>query len=133
MTSRERMLTSLSGNQPDFIPCSFMLFFNLHKKCTDNTNYIARTLEMGLDATPHVGYLPHTLHPETTYKEWIEKEGSETYFCRKIETPEGPLTARVKQWKNWPQEGAFPIMDDWIVPRSEEILVKPETDLAKLS
>ncbi len=132
MTSRERMLYNIAGKQADHIPCSFMLFFNLYEQCGNDTEYVERSVDMGLDACSHVGYLQHSLHPEATYSEWVEQDNSHTYFCRKIDTPKGPLTARVRQWKEWPREGTFPLMDDWLVPRAEEVLVKPEKDLEKL-
>ncbi|HEX9089875.1 MAG TPA: uroporphyrinogen decarboxylase family protein, partial [Anaerolineales bacterium] len=66
------------------------------------------------------------------YSEWIEVDNGVKYFCRRIDTPKGPLTSRVKQWDSWPTEGDFPIFKDWIIPRSQEFLVKPEQDLEKL-
>jgi hypothetical protein len=77
-------------------------------------------------------HLTGTLHPEAKYSEWTEVIDSVKYFCRKIDTPKGSLTSRVKQWDGWPTEDDFPIFKDWIVPRSREYLVKPEQDLEKL-
>jgi hypothetical protein len=99
---------------------------------------------MGLDAHVHVGQLNYTmhltgtLHPDARYSEWTEVKDSADagrpvkYFCRRIETPKGPLTSRIKQWNGWPTEGNFPIFSDWLVPRADEFLVKPEQDLDKL-
>jgi len=87
---------------------------------------------MGLDAVVNVGTLQHSFHPDTEYKEWIEKKGGINYFFRRLETPAGPLTQRVVQRSNWPAEDFFPIFDDYIIPRAEEVFLKPEKDLDKL-
>jgi hypothetical protein len=42
------------------------------------------------------------------------------------------LVSRLRQRDGWPTEGDFPLYKDWVVPRFEEILVKPELDLPKL-
>jgi len=138
MTSRERMRAAMSYTDIDYIPCSFMLFYNIYENCEKEEKFITRQLELGLDAFVHVGHLNHTLHmranldPQAKYREWIEKSGDAVYFCRQIDTPKGPLNARVRQRSGWPTEDDFPIMKDWIVPRAEEVLVKPEEDLEKL-
>jgi hypothetical protein len=101
--------------------------------------YIDREVELGLDPHVHVGHLNHTmhltgtLHPEAKYSEWTEETGEVKYFCRRIDTPKGPLTSRIRQWDGWPIEGDFPIFKDWLVPRAQEFLVKPEQDLEKLT
>jgi hypothetical protein len=138
MNSKERMLSVLEGNQADHIPCSFMLFYNLYDDCKSELEYITREIELGLEPHVHAGHLGHTmhltgtLHPEAKYSEWTEVQDGIKYFCRRIDTPKGPLTGRVKQWDGWPTEDDFPIFKDWIVPRSREYLVKPEQDLEKL-
>jgi hypothetical protein len=138
MNSKERMLSVLEGNQADHIPCSFMLFYNLYDDCKSELEYITREIELGLEPHVHAGHLGHTmhltgtLHPEAQYSEWTEVQDGIKYFCRRIDTPKGPLTGRVKQWDGWPTEDNFPIFKDWIVPRSREYLVKPEQDLEKL-
>ena len=138
MNSKERMLAALEGSNGDHIPCSFMLFFNLYDNCTSELEYITKEIELGFDPYVHVGHLNHTmhltgtLHPDAKYSEWVEVKDGVKYFCRKIDTPKGPLTGRVKQWDGWPTEGDFPIFKDWIVPRSQEFLVKPEQDLEKI-
>jgi uroporphyrinogen-III decarboxylase len=138
MTSKERMLAVLNNRMPDYIPCSFMLFSNLYEKCPTEREYVEKQLEMGLDAYAYVGYLNHTLHlygglhPDVKYREWVEKKDGAKYFCRRLDTPAGPLTGRVRQRDGWPTEDDFPLMKDWIVPRVEEVLVKPEEDLEKL-
>jgi len=138
MNSRERFLAATENKPVDYIPCSFMLFFNLYNNCKSELEYITREVELGLDPHVHVGHLNHTmhltgtLHPEAKYSEWTEENGGIKYFCRKIDTPKGPLTSRIRQWEDWPKEGDFPLMKDWLVPRAQEFLIKPEQDLEKL-
>ena len=138
MTSRERMLSAINCEAVDYIPCSFMLFFNLYNRCKTDLEFVQRELELGLDPYVHVGHLNYTmhlhgaLHPDTKVTEWTKTKDGIKYFCRRIDTPKGPLTQRVRQRENWPNEDDFPIFKDWIVPRAEEILVKPEQDLEKL-
>ncbi len=132
------MLAAISGEPSDYTPCSFMLFSSLHGRCASDREYVERQLEMGLDAVAHVGHLNHTmhltgtLHPDAQYSQWVEEQDGVKHFCRRIDTPAGPLTGRVRQRNGWPTEDAFPLMSDWIVPRAEEVLVKPEQDLEKL-
>ena len=132
MTSRERMLAALGYEEADYIPCSFMLFESLQQKCRTEREFVEKQLQLGLDAYVHVGYLDRSLHPDAKYSEWIEEQDDTKYFCRRIDTPEGPLTGRVRQREAWPREGDFPLFDDLIIPRAEEVLVKPEEDLGKL-
>ncbi len=132
MTSKERMLAALEYKEVDYIPCSFMLFFNMYRTSNTEQEAVERQLELGLDAYIHTGYLRHSLHPDAQYHEWVEEKNNAKYFCRRIDTPKGPLTGRVKQREGWPKQGDFPLLNDWIVTRAEEILVKPEQDLEKL-
>jgi len=138
MNSRERFLSAIENQPLDYIPCSFMLFYNLYDTCRSELEYITREVELGLDPHVHVGHLNHTmhltgsLHPEAKYSEWIEDAGGVKVFCRRIDTPKGPLTSRIRQWNGWPTETDFPIFKDWLVPRAQEFLVKPEQDLEKL-
>jgi len=138
MNSRERMLTALAGGIPDYTPCSFMLFFILFERCASDAEFVEKQLDLGLDAFVHVGHLNHTLHlyggldPRVQVHEWVEQDNGGTTFCRRLDTPAGPLTGRINQREGWPTEDDFPLLKDWLVGRAEEVLVKPEEDLEKL-
>jgi len=132
MTSKERMLCTLDYKKVDYIPCSFMMFFNLTNKYKDLKESIEAELKLGLDAIVNVGTLENSFHPDTKYSEWMEKKDGINYFNRKLETPKGPLTQRVVQMNDWPNENFFPIFDDYIIPRTKEVFLKPEKDLDKL-
>src|SRR5512136_1559881 len=98
MNSRERFLSVIENKPVDYIPCSFMLFFNLYEQCKTELEYISREVALGLDAAVHVGHLNHSmhltgnLHPDAKYSEWIEESEGVKIFCRRIDTPKGPLT-----------------------------------------
>lgn len=109
-----------------------MLFGNMYSKSSTDMEYVERQLALGLDAYVHVGYLNHSMHPEAKCSEWVERKGDAKYFCRRIDTPKGPLTGRVQQRGGWPSEKDFPLLDDWLVPRAQEVLVKPEEDMEKI-
>ena len=132
MTSRERMLAAMELREADYVPCSFMFFFNMFYRSSSEKDFVEKQLGMGLDAYTHVGYLHHSMHPDVKYSKWVEERDGVKYFCRKIDTPKGPMTGRVRQREGWPTEGQFPLFNDWLVGRTEEILVKPEEDLEKL-
>jgi uroporphyrinogen-III decarboxylase len=132
MTSKERMLGAINYSDLDYIPCEFMMFFNLTNKFKGQNKAIEEELKMGLDAVVNVGTLEHSFHPDTKYSEWIEKKDGNKYFYRKLDTPEGPLTQKVIQRNNWPKEDFFPIFDDYIIPRAEEVFLNAEKDLDKL-
>ncbi len=139
MNSRERMLKALAGGIPDYTPCSFMLFYILYEQCKTDAEFVETQLDLGLDACVHVGHLNHNLHlygglyPRVEVREWVEQENGRKTFCRRLDTPAGPLTGRVRQREGWPTEDDFPLLKDWIVGRAEEVLVKPEEDLEKLA
>jgi uroporphyrinogen-III decarboxylase len=132
MSSRERMLDTIEYKETDYTPCSFMIFANLYHNSKDQGDYIRKEMDMGMDAVVNVGKLTHSVHRDADIKEWTEDADGSTYFMRRIDTPRGPLTQTVMQKNGWPHEEHFPIFDDWLIPRSREVLVKPEQDLEKL-
>jgi hypothetical protein len=138
MTSRERMLAAIGCKTVDHTPCSFMLFYTLYDTCATDGEFVEKQAALGLDAFVHVGHLNPGLHlyggmhPDARWNEWVEEKNGAVYFCRRIDTPAGPLTSRVRQREGWPTSDDFPLMKDWIVPRMEEPLVKPEQDIEKV-
>ena len=138
MTSKERMIGAIEHKEIDYTPCSFMLFYNLYEQCQTDEEYVIKQLELGLDAYVHVGHLNHTmhlhgaLHPDVKCSEWAEEAEGIKYLHRRLDTPGGVLTSRIRQREGWPTEDDFPIFKDWIVPRAEEVLVKPEEDLERV-
>lgn len=126
MTSKERMLAAIACEPVDYTPCSFMIFFNMYCRTGSITELVERQAAMGLDACAHVGHLEPALHPDARCAEWTENREGQNIFCRRIDTPKGPLTARYQQCEGWPRPDYFPFFNDWLIPRAEEVLVKPE-------
>ena len=138
MDSRERMLTALEGRIPDHVPCSFMLFYALYNMCRTEEEFVEEQVDLGLDPFVHVGHLNHSLHlggildTRVEIHDWVDEKEGVKYFCRRMDTPAGPLTSRIRQTNGWPKEDDFPLMKDWLVSRAEEFPVKPEADIERL-
>lgn len=132
MNSKERMLASISCETVDYVPCSFMIFFNLRQACATEEEFVEKQCAMGLDAFAHTGYLKPSYHPSVSEKTSVANEDGRTVFRRIIETPKGLLTQRILQTGGWPTEDNFELFKDEVVPRAKEVLVKPEEDLEKL-
>ncbi len=45
MTSKERMLAAIECRETDYVPCSFMLFFNLYYHCKTEKEFVEKQLE----------------------------------------------------------------------------------------
>jgi hypothetical protein len=144
-TSRERMLAALNCQAPDYPPCSFMIFGALLHKSDSYLDFVARQLDLGLDATvilpprpPDVRNdhfdlygLPVSFAPEVRIEEAIvHPAGEETpVMVKTYHTPAGDLMTRVRQTEDWPWGNHVPFLDDYLIPRSTEYLVKSDEDL----
>jgi hypothetical protein len=125
------MLGAIESREIDYVPCSFMLFWNVSQSCESQEESVEKQLQLGLD--PYLTTGPkRCLHPDVEYREWTETREGHKLFCRSFDTPRGPLTGAVRQIDGWPSEGHLPLFHDFIVPRIAEPLVKPEQDLEKL-
>lgn len=151
LSSRDRMLTALNGEAPDYVPCSFMLFAALRKRCADQPEFVERQLEMGLDAyvqlpmrSPrgnrtqsehHDLYgLPVRFDPRVEVKNWREEPAGSRYplIHREYVTPAGTLHTAVSQTDDWPHGNRVPLFDDYVVPRARKHLVTCPDDLPAL-
>jgi len=125
------MLGAIESRSIDYIPCSFMLFWNISQTCASQMESIEQQVQLGLD--PYVATGPkRCLHPQVRYHEWTENRNGIKHFCRSFDTPRGPLKGAIRQIDGWPAKGPLPLFDDFIVPRIAEPLVKPEEDLEKI-
>jgi len=148
MNSRERMLTALSGREPDHVPCSFMLFNALKSGCRDYAEFIERQVQLGLDPFVQLPPRPpvvvndhYNLHglpvhhdPRVRIREWKEAPTDEEFplLVKEYVTPAGTLRAEVRQTDDWPWGDHVPFLDDYIVPRSRKSLVTGPQDLEAL-
>ena len=134
MTSRERMLAALDFKEPDYIPCSFMIFTALKERCADEFEFVEKELELGLDAHLSLGDLPIRFAPEVSIREWKEHPpGKERPILHKeYATPAGKLTAITRQTQDWPYHDHIPLFDDYLAPRSLKFLITGPQDLPAL-
>ncbi len=148
MSSRERMLTTLNCQEPDHVPCSFMIFGGLKSRCGSYIEFIERQIEMGLDTfvelpprPPEVVNDYYNLHglpvsydPCVTVKEWTEDQPDENVpiMIKEYYTPAGVLRVEVRQTKDWRWGNHVPLFDDYLSPRSRKFLVTQLEDLKAL-
>lgn len=148
LTSRQRMLAALNHQEPDHIPCSFMLYGGLKSICKDYEEFLRRQLQMGLDVFVELPPRPpvvvndhYNLHGlpvnydrRVKIREWQEDsdEGRWPILIKEYETPAGTLRAEVFKTDDWRWGNHVPFLDDYIIPRSRKFLVTEEEDLEAL-
>lgn len=143
LTSRERMLRTINQQGADHLPCCFMSFTALRKRCNENLFELCKAeLEIGLDSMlfiptaprpqrpdhPDLRGLPIHFNPEVKTREWREwAPGDFDILYKEYVTPEGSLTTSIKLSEDWPHGNHIPFIDDYQLPRSLKPLVtKPE-------
>ena len=148
MSSRQRMLAALSCQEPDYPPCSLMLYKGLKSTCQDYAEFVERQVEMGLDAfvelpprPPEVANDHYNLHglpvsydPSVEVQEWIERPADEQWpiMIKEYHTPGGVLRTEVRQTDDWRWGDHVPFLDDYIVPRARRFPVTGPEDLDAL-
>jgi Uroporphyrinogen decarboxylase (URO-D) len=148
MSSRQRMLAALSCQQPDHVPCAFMLYNTLKGRCSSYAEFIERQLAMGLDTVVELPLRPpvvandyYNLHglpvnydPRVTVKEWVEERPGEAsrLMVKEYHTPAGVLRTEVSQTSDWRWGDHVPFLDDYLIPRSLKFLVTGAADLPAL-
>jgi uroporphyrinogen-III decarboxylase len=142
-TSRQRMLRALSLQATNHIPCCFMSFTALRKRCNENMYELAKAeLAMGLDAMlfipvaprpkrlnhPDLRGLPVRHHPDVVVEEWRENTSNGLgTLHKKYITPGDVLSTAVQLSEDWPHQNHIPFIDDYQVPRSlKPLITKPE-------
>jgi uroporphyrinogen-III decarboxylase len=142
------MLAALNGQQPDYVPCAFMIFGALKSRCQDHAQFIDRQLDLGLDAFVELPPRPpvvvndyYNLHglpvrfdPRVTVKEWLEDQPGEKtpVMVKEYHTPGGVLRTEVRQTSDWRWGDHVPLFDDYLVPRTKKFLVMGPDDLDAL-
>ena len=129
ISSRERMLSTIENKKADYIPCSFMIFNGLQKRCQSQFEFIKKQTELGLDVRVELPELPFRFHPEVKVKEWKEVKEGETLLHKEYITPVGRLTSIVKKTQDWPYGESVPLFNDYLAPRSKKFLVEKKEDL----
>ena len=148
LSSRERMLEAICHREADYVPCCFMIFAALKNRCKDKYEFVEKQLEMGLDATVDLPIspsdvefdhsdlrsLPVRYHPEVKIREWREKRTGEQnpVLFKEYHTPGGILSTVVNQTDDWPYGDHIPFLDDYLIPRSQKLLIENQQDLKSL-
>jgi len=123
------MLITLNNKEADYIPCSFMIFTALKKRCKNQFEFIEKQIELGLDTKVELPELPIRFHPEVKIKEWKERAKEGTLLYKEYHTPEGELESIIKKTNDWPYNDSIPLFNDYLVPRSKKFLMTCEEDL----
>ena len=133
-SSRERMLRTIESQGTDYLPCSFMIFTALEKKCKDQLEFIEKQMELGLDVKVELPELPFRFHPEVKIREWKEvtKDEKHPLLHKEYITPAGRLTSIVRKTEDWPYGDSVPLFNDYLAPRSKKFLIEKRKDLESL-
>ncbi len=143
LTSRERMLRALHVQDVDHIPCCFMSFTALRRRCNENFYELAKAeLAMGLDSMlfiptaprparpdhPDLRGLPVRFDPRVETREW--QDGN--ILHKEYTTPAGKLSTSVRLSDDWPHGEHIPFVDDYQVPRALKPLITCAEELEAL-
>jgi len=137
------MLRALRHEAPDHIPCCFMSFTALRRRCHEDLYELVKAeREMGLDSFlfiptlprperldhPDLRGLPVRFHPSVETREWREAASGEAGILHKeYSTPAGKLETSVRLSDDWPHGEHIPFVDDYQVPRATKPLLSGGT------
>jgi len=148
MTSRERMLGALKHQPTDYLPCSFMSFTALRRRCHEDLYGLVKAERaLGLDPFlfipsaprpqrpdhPDLRGLPVRPHPSVTTREWREevRDGS-AILHKEYTTPAGPLRTSTRLSDDWPHGDHIPFVDDYQTARALKPLITKREELEAL-
>lgn len=134
LTSRERLLGALRHKPLDYVPCCFMSFTALRRRCQEDFYELVKAERaMGLDSFlfipslprpqrpdhPELRGLPVRFHPSVETREWREEVlGEHAILHKEYSTPAGKLETSVRLSDDWPHGNHIPFIDDYQVPRA---------------
>jgi len=145
LTSRERMLRAFNHRLPDYIPCSFMSFTALRRRCHEDLYELVKAERaMGLDSFlfipttprpqrpdhPELRGLPVRFHSAVKTREWREDvSGDYPILHKEYTTPAGKLRTSVRLSEDWPHGDHIPFVDDYQVSRALKPLIAEAREL----
>jgi uroporphyrinogen-III decarboxylase len=148
LRSRERMLRALRRQPADHVPCCFMSFTALRRRCHEDLYELVKAERaMGLDSFlfipsaprprrldhPDLRGLPVRFHPAVETREWREEvPGDCPILHKEYSTPAGNLRTSVRLSEDWPHGSHIPFVDDYQVSRALKPLISEPEDLAAL-
>ncbi|MDH7568472.1 MAG: uroporphyrinogen decarboxylase family protein, partial [Armatimonadota bacterium] len=132
LSSRERILRSIAGEEVDHVPFCQLLFSGLRQRCAGERDFARRQLEAGMDVVVDLGAPPLRLAPEVRVE--CRKEGASPHplLHKTYRTPAGDLHTVVEQTPDWPHGDDIPLFSDYLIPRARKFLVCEEKDLEPL-
>jgi uroporphyrinogen-III decarboxylase len=142
LSSCERMLCALHHEVPDYVPCCFMSFTALRRRCQEDLYELVKAERgMGLDSFlfiptlprpqrldhPDLRGLPVRFHLSVETREWQEENpGQYAVLHKEYSTPAGKLETSVRLSEDWPHGNHIPFVDDFQVPRAIKPLLSGE-------
>ena len=145
MSPRERMLAAFACQEPDHVPCSFMLFHLMRPGSKNYQEFIERQVALGLDTyvqiPPRPPFvvndwydlhgLPVSFDPRVTIQEWMEERSGERYptLVKEYHTPGGKLHVEVSKDEEWTWGNHVPLFNDYLETRSKKFIISEEKDL----
>ena len=144
LSSRERILCTLSHKEPDHVP-----LWNLWRKkdlpfsFRDECKRVEAVLKLGLDDSVLIvppgpsedELIADTLvHPVKTAVYYQDKSSQDKYplITREYQTPQGTLRQVIRKTQDWPFVDDIPLLSDFNISRAKEHLVKNHLDLKSL-
>ncbi len=142
LTSRERLTRALRFETPDYIPCSFMSFTALRRRCHENMYELVKAERaMGLDSFLFIPTLSRPQRPEHPELRGLpvrfdaavgmqerreDVPGQHAILHKEYLTPAGKLQTSVRLSDDWPHGNHIPFLDDFQVPRAIKPLLTGE-------
>ncbi|MGA2629523.1 MAG: uroporphyrinogen decarboxylase family protein [Terriglobia bacterium] len=145
--SRERMLRALRREPADHVPCSFMSFTALRRRCHEDLyELVLAERAMGLDSFlfiptaprperldhPDLRGLPVRSAPEVSVKERREETPDGAILHKEYASPAGKLSTSVRLSDDWPHGDHIPFVDDYQIPRALKPLLTEVRELEAL-
>jgi uroporphyrinogen-III decarboxylase len=148
LSSRERMLHALRHQAPHYVPCCFMSFTALRRRCHEDLYELVKAERaMGLDSFlfiptaprprrpdhPDLRGLPVRFDPAVRVREWREQHsGTPPILHKEYITPAGTISTSVRLSEDWPHGEHIPFVDDYQVSRALKPLVTEPAELDAL-
>jgi len=145
--SRARMLRVLRREPADHVPCSFMSFTALRRRCHEDLyELVLAERAMGLDSFlfiptaprperldhPDLRGLPVRSAPEVSVKERREETPDGAILHKEYASPAGKLSTSVRLSDDWPHGDHIPFVDDYQIPRALKPLLTEVRELEAL-
>lgn len=134
LTSRERVLRALHHQPLDYVPCCFMSFTALRRRCQESFYELVKAERaMGLDSFlfiptlprrqrpdhPELRGLPVRFHPSVKVRQLREDvPGEPAILHKEYSTPAGRLQTCMRLSDDWPHGNHIPFIGDYQVPRT---------------